>query len=170
MVKRNCKKNSLQDQFKQTWIENIQNNSKTLNYRLFKDNLEFENYFDILEDRDLFIFCHFRTVNHKLPIEYGRWNNIQRENRVYNLCNSQDLGDEFHYLLKCSFMSDMRKNCIDNNFFRNANILKFGKLMNQTKLSKLKTMSWYLLDLFITMTLCVSSWLTLVCITSPCCK
>ena len=138
LVKRNCKKNSLQDQFKQTWIENIQNNSKTLNYRLFKDNLEFENYFDILEDRDLFIFCHFRTVNHKLPIEYGRWNNIQRENRVYNLCNSQDLGDEFHYLLKCSFMSDMRKNCIDNNFFRNANILKFGKLMNQTKLSKLK--------------------------------
>jgi hypothetical protein len=49
-----------------------------------------------------------------------------------------DLGDEFHYLLKCSFMSDMRKNCINNNFFRNANILKFGELMNQTKLSKLK--------------------------------
>jgi hypothetical protein len=46
--------------------------------------------------------------------------------------------DEFHYLLKCSFMSDMRKNCINNNFFRNANILKFGELMNQTKLSKLK--------------------------------
>ena len=97
MVKRNCKKNSLQDQFRQTWLENIQNNSKTLNYRLFKDKLEFENYFDILEDT----FCHFRTVNHKLPIEYERWNNIQRENRVCNLCNSQDLGDEFHYLLKC---------------------------------------------------------------------
>jgi hypothetical protein len=35
-------------------------------------------------------------------------------------------------------MSDMRKNCIKNIFFRNANILKFGELMNQTKLSKLK--------------------------------
>ena len=82
----------------------IQNNSKTLNYRLFKDKLEFEKYFDILEDRDLFTFCHFRTVNHKLPIKYWRWNNIQKENRVCNLCNSQDLGDKFHYLLKCSFM------------------------------------------------------------------
>ena len=38
MVKRNCKTNSLQDHFKQTWLENIQNNSKTLNYRLFKDS------------------------------------------------------------------------------------------------------------------------------------
>ena len=59
LVKRNYKKNSLQDQFQQTWLENIQNNSKTLNYRSFKDKLEFENYFDMLEDRDLFTFCHF---------------------------------------------------------------------------------------------------------------
>ena len=35
-------------------------------------------------------------------------------------------------------MSDMKKNCVNNMFFRNANILKFGELMNQTKLSKLK--------------------------------
>ena len=35
-------------------------------------------------------------------------------------------------------MSNIRNNCINNNFFRNANILKFGELMNQTKLSKLK--------------------------------
>jgi isocitrate dehydrogenase kinase/phosphatase len=45
---------------------------------------------------------------------------------------------KIHYLLKRSFMSDMKKNCINNIFFRNANILKFGELMNQTKLSKLK--------------------------------
>ena len=38
-----------------------------------------------------------------------------------------------NYLLKCSFMSDMRKNCINNNLFRNANILKFEELMNQIK-------------------------------------
>ena len=96
-------KNSLQDQFKQTWLENIQNNSKTLNYRLFKDKLELEKYFDILEDRDLFTFCVFRTVDHKLPSEYGRWNNIQRENRVCNLCNSQDLGQFALYLRRPLF-------------------------------------------------------------------
>jgi hypothetical protein len=30
-----------QVEFKKTWLENIQNNSKTLNYRFFKNKLEF---------------------------------------------------------------------------------------------------------------------------------
>jgi hypothetical protein len=32
-------KEIVKDQFKQTWLENIQKNSKTLNCRLFKDKL-----------------------------------------------------------------------------------------------------------------------------------
>jgi hypothetical protein len=63
---------------------------------------------------------------------------------------SEELGDEFHNLLICSFMSDMRKNCINNTFFRNANMLQFGELLNQTKLSKLKKTE-YLSDLLTTM-------------------
>jgi hypothetical protein len=68
---------------------------KTLNYRLFKNKFEFENYFNILDDRDIFTFCRFRLNNHKVSIEYGRWNNIPRELRICNLCNTADLGDEF---------------------------------------------------------------------------
>ena len=59
-------------------------------------------------------FCRFRLNNHKLPIEYGRWNNIPRELRICNLCNTADLGDEFHYLLKCDYFSEKRKTYIDN--------------------------------------------------------
>ena len=55
-------------------------------------------------------------------------------------------------LLKCSLMSDMRKNYINNTFFRNANIIKFGELLNQTKLSKLKKKKYvYISDLLTTM-------------------
>ena len=57
----------------------LQNSSKTLNYRIFKDELIFKEYFNNLEERDFLTLCKFRTSNHKLPIEYGRWNNIQRE-------------------------------------------------------------------------------------------
>ena len=64
-------------------------------------------------------FCRFRTINHKLPIEYGHWNNIQRKNRLCHFCNLQDHGGKFHYLLKCSFMADIIQNCINNNFCRN---------------------------------------------------
>jgi hypothetical protein len=44
----------------------------------------------ILENKDIFTFCKFRTTNTKLPIETGRWNNIARENRILV---KNDLGD-----------------------------------------------------------------------------
>ena len=72
----------LQDQFHQTWRANIDTGSKTLNYPLFKNKFQFENYFDILEERDIFTFCRFRLNNHKLPVEYRRWNNIHREHSI----------------------------------------------------------------------------------------
>ena len=58
------------------------------------------------------LFCRFRLNNHKLPVEHGRWNNIPRELKIFNLCNT-DLRDEFHYLLKCDYFSEKRKTCID---------------------------------------------------------
>jgi len=39
-------------------------------------------------------------INHKLPIENGRFGNIDRF-RVHTLCNSNSLGDEFNYLFDC---------------------------------------------------------------------
>jgi hypothetical protein len=124
---KNSAKTCLQDQFQQTWHANIDTGSKTLNYRLFKNKFEFENYFNIL------VFCRFRLNNH---IEYGRRNNIPRELRICNLCNTADLGDEFHYLLKCDYFSEKGKTYIDKKYFKNCNILKFGTLMNQTKKTK----------------------------------
>ena len=46
-------------------------------------------------------YCKFRTGNTKLPIESGRFI-IPRENKICKLCKSKDIGDEFHYLLKCT--------------------------------------------------------------------
>ena len=133
MSKKNSVKTCLQYHFQQTWHANIDTGSKTLKYRLFKNKFESENYFNILDDRDIFTFSRFRLNNHKLPIEYGRWNNIPRELRICNLCNRADLGDEFHYLLKCDYFSEKRKTYIDKKYLKNCNILKFGTLMNQTK-------------------------------------
>jgi hypothetical protein len=72
-----------------------------LNYRIHKDNLVFENYLNILNDKDILTLSKFRTTNHKLPFENGRWKNIARENRICPLCNNGEIGDEFHYLFKC---------------------------------------------------------------------
>ena len=94
-------KQTLNDQFQQILISNMQNSSKASNYKLFKENCEFEEYLDLLNDNERILLCKFRTTNHRLIIETGRWQNIDREDRICNLCNEGLVGDEFHYLLEC---------------------------------------------------------------------
>jgi hypothetical protein len=62
----------LRDHFLQEWNSNLENSPKAMNYRLYKHIFEFENYFNILENKDIFTFCKFRTINAKLHIETGR--------------------------------------------------------------------------------------------------
>jgi hypothetical protein len=62
-------KQTLIDQFIQLWSSLIQNSPKAVNYRIFKEQFETENYLHTLDDNCLFEFCKFRTLNHKLPID-----------------------------------------------------------------------------------------------------
>ena len=55
------------------WLSSVNDYPKALNYRIYKDNLVFENYLNILNDRDILTLSKFRTTNHKLPVENGRW-------------------------------------------------------------------------------------------------
>jgi hypothetical protein len=47
--------------------------------------------------KDLFLLCRFGTSNYRLYIvQVGRGQNINGENRVCNLCQDRELGDEYH--------------------------------------------------------------------------
>jgi hypothetical protein len=72
----------LTDQFKQKWHSALQISPKALSYRLFKVEFRFEKYLDVLNDKNRFTFCRFRTSNHRLPIEVGHWANLERHNRL----------------------------------------------------------------------------------------
>ena len=56
----------LQDQFKQDWYSLIEHSPKALNYRIFKENFEFENYLSILEDKDFIPYANSElpTINY----------------------------------------------------------------------------------------------------------
>ena len=75
----------LTDQFKQKWHSALQISPKALSYRLFKVEFRFEKYLDVLNDKNRFTFCRFRTSNHRLPIEVGHWANVERHNRLCQL-------------------------------------------------------------------------------------
>ena len=125
-------KQNLTDQYLQTWLSSVNDSPKALNYRIYKDNLVFENYLNILNDKDNLTLSKFRTTNHKLPVENGRWKNIARENRICPLCNNGEIGDEFHYLFKCQYFGNQRKIYIKKNIRINPNIIKFKLLMTST--------------------------------------
>lgn len=80
---------------------------KISNFEISKDTFGFVNvnYIDILEFRDIYNLFKFRTTNHRLRIKIGRWKNIRRERWTCKLCNSNVLGDEFHYIMKNKEMS-----------------------------------------------------------------
>ena len=86
-----------------------------MNFIIFKENFEFENYFRIL---------------HKLPIETGRWNNIDRINRICTKCDSITIGDEYHYIMECEHFSSFRNRFIVTNLRETPNIPKFKQIMS----------------------------------------
>jgi hypothetical protein len=60
-------KNNLVDQFKQTSTSMIENSSKGDNYKLFKHDLKFEDYLDVLDDKDKFLLVKFglQTIGYR---------------------------------------------------------------------------------------------------------
>jgi hypothetical protein len=82
------------------------------------------------------MFCRFRTsINHRLPIEVGRWANVERYNRLCQLwlCQSGEFGDEFHYALQCPNFASERKYIIPKYVFNRPNTLKLSSLFNKKK-------------------------------------
>jgi hypothetical protein len=51
-------------QFKQTWTSMIENSSKGDNYKLFKHDLKFEDYLDVLDDKDKFLLVKLFNQAH----------------------------------------------------------------------------------------------------------
>ena len=49
-----------------------------------------------------------RISSHKLRNETGRYDNIPRDERLYNLCNCNRIEDKTHFLLDCRSLSSIR--------------------------------------------------------------
>ena len=115
-------KNRLQDQFQQQWNSTINNSPKCLVYRMYKNEYCFEKYLDVLPCNLRKVLCKFRTMNHSLPIEKGRYFNIERSQRLCTLCNKDIIGDEYHYLFECTYFDTDRKKYIPRYFYNTSQL------------------------------------------------
>ena len=79
----------------QEWVQNLDAASKGNFYSSFKQDLAFQNYLQKLDSKHYLPVIKFRTSNHKLPVETGRWENIPLDERNCQLhvCTKTDIGD-----------------------------------------------------------------------------
>jgi hypothetical protein len=129
-------KQILNDQFQQKWVSDCNESSKGIFYNLLtKCIFTFRKYLctDIFMD-NVITLARFRTSNHKLPIETGRWNNIPRDQRICHLCGLE-MGDEYHYIMKCSVFNESRRLYVPQVYTQRPNTLKFYNLFSCEEIS-----------------------------------
>ena len=135
-------KQKVKDQYLQHWFSLINSSSSGITYRIFKKQYGNNKYFSILKNSQCRILTAFRTRNHRLPIEVGRWGNIPISERICHLCKSE-IGDEFHYIFKCTSFNDERKSYTKAYFRNHPNTYKMNELMNSTNTLVLKQLTCF---------------------------
>ena len=121
--------NKMKDLFLQKWNTNLEMTSNSIFYKIIKTNFRTSKYLSRLPESLCKLFLRFRTRNHRLPIEIGRWQSVPLMDRKCNKCNL-DIGDEFHYLLVCSHFSQSRSKYLKSYYYTCPNTLKLDQLMN----------------------------------------
>ena len=134
----------LKDMFIQSWMRQCTDCNKSCNYQLFKNTFGIESYLVNLPVCYRIAMVKIRTSNHKLPIEKGRYRNVAREERTCTLCNLDKIGDEFHFLLECPLLSDIRSKYISKYYFVRPNFYKFSQLLSIQNKSKLLNLSKFI--------------------------
>ena len=71
-------------QFLQNWNVDRQTCSNAINYRISKDTFGFEDYFNILDEKDFLIFCKFQlAIIYQLSVVDGKIQNEKTESVFY---------------------------------------------------------------------------------------
>lgn len=126
-------KPKLTDQFQQNWESICNNFSKGVIYKLFT-TLDFRCQPYVNCNLSYYmkqVLAKFRTSNNKLPTETGRLNDIERSNRLCNLC-TRDIGDEFYYILCCTVLKNEREKYIPKFYLFRPNILNLTSFFLHT--------------------------------------
>jgi hypothetical protein len=119
----------------QNWKSTVYDSPMCSNYKLMKDDLKLEPYLYTLNQQDAIKLCKFRSGNHRLPVNTGRYHGLARQERICNLCPIQETGDEVHYLIRCTHFNRARDMYLDKkiNALANNNLETGIRAMFNTK-------------------------------------
>ena len=136
-------KQALIDQFKQNWHSELTLSNKGQLYLKIKAMHinSLEPYFKHLNKKETMNIFRYRTANHSLPVETGRYENIPYQDRICPLCQTDAVGTEIHYLLYCPFFNTDRDRLLLSNFNTISPNTPLSTLLSSENVSLLKAVS-----------------------------
>ena len=135
----------------ETWWKNqavTTGESKLDFFYKHKRSFKYESYLDNIPKYIRTYITRLRMSCHSLPVEILRYRSkgtkIMRDQRKCTICNTNETGNEEHYLLTCSnseisharenFLLSIRKEFTQFNSFTNKNIVDYCMNMNDTNI------------------------------------
>ena len=115
----------MEDLALQKWFSDVSVSSLCITYRLFKKQLNFEEYLLSPSFRNRLCLTKFRCGNSRIPV----YNQIYMyDTNLCTLCNINAIGDEFHYLFICSYFMHSRQLYLKPYFYNQPNQIKLKYL------------------------------------------
>ena len=91
----------------------------------------------------------FRCANHKLEIEIGRHNKIEKNERLCKYCkivkNVKIIEDEFHFVCECEQYNELR---LKYNFPAQMDYYEFVNLMKTKNIQTTRNLACFYIPLF----------------------
>ena len=109
-------KQKMIDVFHQSWLREVERSEVLTLYKEIKVLICYEPYLYICHTRSYRkALTQLRLSSHSLRIQTGRYgrNREERRERLCNVCNSGEIEDEFHFILKCKRYLIIRRRYID---------------------------------------------------------
>ncbi|CAC5364234.1 unnamed protein product [Mytilus coruscus] len=119
----------LHETFVENWKAQIFYSPKSINYRIYKTEFGLEKYLSVLPPDLMYNIIKLRCGNQKLKIEAGRFFTIDRSERICDLCDKEQLGDEFH-IFNWNVCSAERHEFIPVHIYNDSNIISLSEIMN----------------------------------------
>ena len=108
---------SLNSLFQQHWEREKETDGKLRFFFKYKKTFEYERYLDCVMKKHRTALTKLRLSSHKLPIEQMRYQNVASDKRLCTICEGGEVGDEIHFLTKCSNSKMIESR---HKFFENA--------------------------------------------------
>ena len=138
-------KSRFNDVYQQNMLSRIQNTTRGALYKHLVDNFTIQYYLQkSLNPTYRKYLSKFRLSAHSLNIEKGRYNNTNRRDRICTLCNSSDIEDEFHFILKRPIYNNLRVNYIKNYYYRRPSVFKLVQLLSVNNVKIINNLGKYL--------------------------